>query len=695
MPTADVRAAATRPGTARPVPGFEIHGELGRGAMGIVYRARQLSLNREVAIKVLPPILANDPHLLGRFRNEAALAAGLVESHVLPVYDVQEVDGVPVLVMPLIAGGDLGRLVRDRKAVRDGTASDKAPAWARVDDRTYLSHVLPLLDQLVAAVAALHRAGVLHRDLKPSNALFDGKGGLWLSDFGLARLEEHGVGTRPGVVLGTPGYMSPEQAAGQGEVDRRADVFGLGATLYQALTLELPYGRTGPRAGAAPPVPPSHRQPLLPGAFDTVLLKALELDPARRYASASLFREDWRRVRAGEAPHVRPAGRGRTLARAARRHPRTALACAAIVPLLAVVTVLALRHPATPEPPPSANPPPDGRTVLVTTQPPGARVAVVPIDPLKGVPLADRAVRPEGNTPLTLEGLAPGDYLVVAEVAGYNFHEVYRLVPRPDQVLDSVCLHRYWDNRHDGSVAWPTIQIPPSSAIKGMVFFNGGQFTMGMKGLDFAVPHPRRLADYYLDATEVTVGEYRGVKHALPQALAGHPPPDDYAVSGVPFDHAMDYAEKAGKRLPDEAEYEYAATNRGRTKYPWGDDAKRLTPWRFGPVRKPRWDHTDTTPPVFGLYSNVAEWTQSWPTPYPGSNPRMVEGYYSPEMQLRFWPTRVVRGGPPSVVEGRPEAQPDGSEWDPRFRFGWMRDEGKPGLGFRCARSALPRFLKP
>src|SRR5262249_27688599 len=149
--------------------------------------------------------------------------------------------------------------------------------WALLDDRRYLEKLLPLLDQVTAAVAAMHRGGVIHRDIKPSNILVDGKGDVWLSDFGLARLEERGTGTKLGLAMGTPGYASPEQARGE-PIANRADQFALGATLSQAITLDLPYGKERVREGTPAPAAPSRRLPALAKDFDAVILKALEPD---------------------------------------------------------------------------------------------------------------------------------------------------------------------------------------------------------------------------------------------------------------------------------------------------------------------------------------------------------------------------------------------------------------------------------
>src|SRR5262249_2093226 len=151
--------------------------------------------------------------------------------------------------------------------------------------------------------------------------------------------------------------------------------------------------------------------------------------------------------------------------------------------------------------------------------------------------------------------------------------------------------------------------------------------------------------------------------------------------------------ERIGKRLPDEAEYEFAATGGGKLKYPWGDEFRLAGEWTFGPVRQPDFDRTRTQPKVYGLYSNVAEWTTFWMYPYPSAHPLPLAANPSPDMHALVREARVVRGGAYSVVEGSPGGEE--LSWGPRFRHGITRKEAHPGLGFRCARSARPRFLEP
>jgi formylglycine-generating enzyme required for sulfatase activity len=671
------------------LPGFELQGELGRGGMGVVYAAVQRSLNRRVALKVLSPVLAGNPEFLRRFRNEAEVAASLTDAHLLPVYDVLESRGIPVLVLPRIDGADLGRILRDRRAVRRGEPPAEPHPWALLDDRACLDRVLPLLDRVIAAVAAMHAGHVLHRDIKPSNVLVDERGHPWLSDFGLARFEAHGAGTYPGAAVGTVGYRSLEQTEGD-EIDGRADVFSLAATAYQALTLEMPYGKAGPTRSSKPPVPPSLRQPLLGRDFDGVLLKALEPVRGHRYESAAAFRDDWQRVRQGLVPHARPPGQVRRLVRAAGRNRWQVATALAVLLLLLALPAAALRN----------QPVVEVRTVHIATEPAGARVVLVPVDPLTGALREDLAVRPAGKTPLTVKRVPAGEYLVVAEVAGHGFHEVYRTVPTHDETPGFTYKISAWQPRADGTIDLAPIDIPQGGPTGDMAFFKGGEFTMGSPHVQGSPPHQRNVAPFYLDATEVTVAAYRNLNPHFSEG-GKHPQPDTWAVSHVSYDAALDYAERIGKRLPDEAEYEFAATAGGTRDYPWTGQPLVIGDWPIGPVREPAFDRLDTTPPVYGLYSNVAEWTTTPLYPYPSDAPEVFKFWSDPKLREKLQGP-VVRGAPWFVVAG----QQTPPEWEliappspanlttgPRSRFSVKRYEAYPGLGFRCARSALPRFL--
>jgi formylglycine-generating enzyme required for sulfatase activity len=675
------------------LPGYEFLEVLGRGGMGAVYRARPVGQRREVAIKILHPHLAGLAPLVQRFTDEARLASSLAGAHILPVLQVHEANGVPAIVMPLVEGCDLGRILRDRRAVCRGETPSRPHPWAALDDRAYLGKVLPVLDQIVDAVTALHGAGVLHRDLKPANVLVDHTGSAWLTDFGLARFGDESHATTPGALFGTRGYASPEQAQGS-EVDARTDVFGLGATLYEALTLELPFGKQGARGAEALPPAPTRRQPLLSRGFDAVLLKALEPRRERRYVSSGELAEDWRWVRQGLPPrHGHTRGATRRAARVLREQPLKAfrVACMLLVPavLLAIGAWLVRPRDAGVM-----------RSVRLVTEPPGARVVLVPLDENDGTPAEAMKIPAPGTTPTIVPRVPAGDYLVVAQIPGFGFHEVYRRVPKPGDNPLADGPARGWREDEGGAVELYRIWITPEARVmQGMTYFPGGEFTMGSDRPEAAMtpggipPHRRMVAPFYLDTTEVTVGPYRQ-RYPLDPEFADIKPTDDHAVRRVSFWRAADYAESQGKRLMDEAEYEFAATSGGRTRFPWGDDPPPER-WPFAPVRTRAYDQTRTEPPVFGLFSNVAEWTSSLLVPYPAVSPGGAEDHAG--NRLLFRGQRVIRGGAPGILQGRPDptGQHKGEFWDPRCRFGAPPDGKYPGVGFRCARSAGPRFLSP
>jgi serine/threonine protein kinase len=361
------REAGPSPSMPR-IPGYEVLRELGRGGMGLVYLARQESLGRNVALKVLPPALACDPLRLKRFRNEAEVAARLTDCRIVSVLDVLEADGTPVLAMPFIEGCTLSKILLDRAEVRVSKKVTDPHPWATLGDKAYLEQILPVLDMVLESVVALHDAGVLHRDIKPSNILIDRRNNAWLSDFGLARLASQALVTMPGEGLGTSGYMSPEQWEGKEDIDQLADVFSVGAALYKTLTLELPYGKERVTADTALPVPPSKRQPLLSRDFDAVLQKALEPERRNRYGSAKELQADWRRVRQGLFPRARRVGWMGRMARHVRRHRWTAVATLVAFALCVVGFALGNKRVSS------------GRKVELETDPPGAQIVLIPTD---------------------------------------------------------------------------------------------------------------------------------------------------------------------------------------------------------------------------------------------------------------------------------------------------------------------------
>ena len=310
-----------------PMGDYEIFEELARGGMGVVYRARQVSLDRPVAVKmILSGVLAGD-ETIARFKTEAGAAAGLRHPHIVAIYEIGEADGMHFFSMEYVAGKSLAALVRDGPL--------PAPRAAE------------LVEKIAFAVAYAHERGVLHRDLKPSNVLVDEDGEPRVTDFGLAKKIGGGTDlTLSGQILGTPGYLAPEQARGQSaKVGPPADVYGVGAILYHLLTGRAPFVGEDPLAvlrQVENAEPPSLRllNPTVPRELEAVTMKCLAREPERRYAGAGEVADEMRRWLEGRPVLAKPAGRIEKTSRWVRRNPGTAAAASAIFFLLATVAII-------------------------------------------------------------------------------------------------------------------------------------------------------------------------------------------------------------------------------------------------------------------------------------------------------------------------------------------------------------------
>jgi tetratricopeptide (TPR) repeat protein len=340
---------------------YRILREVGRGGMGVVYEAEQVSLRRRVALKVLPFGTLLDPLRLQRFQHEAQAAARLHHPHIVPVFAVGCERGLHYYAMQFVDGRSTASLVQDlrRQAGRpapDVTATQDTPDPAITPhDTSDPTHIRTVARWGVEAAEALHYAhelGIIHRDIKPANLLLDGRGALWVADFGLARLRGEAELTATGDAVGTLRYMSPEQALGvKGVADHRVDIYGLGATLYELLTLEpsLPgedRGEMFRRLLDSEPKPPRSLAPSIPIDLETIVLKALRKEPCERYASAKELADDLRRF-LDKQPILARRPRWRERARAwARRHAGgltvTGAALLVISVVLAVSTVLTI-----------------------------------------------------------------------------------------------------------------------------------------------------------------------------------------------------------------------------------------------------------------------------------------------------------------------------------------------------------------
>jgi serine/threonine protein kinase len=374
-------SAEWQPGTA--LGDFRIVREIGRGGMGVVYEAEQLSLGRQIALKILPFALTLDPRQLQRFKNEARAAAHLHHTNIVPIYSVGCERGVHFYAMQFIDGQTLAEVIEElRQLPGAGPASGRRPpptgraagGPAGVSTGPYggLPAAVPLAgDTAVKPAAALttarstnsllffrnvaqlgvqaaealehaHEYGVVHRDIKPGNLLVDAHNHLWIADFGLAQFQTDAALTMTGDLLGTLRYMSPEQAlAKRGLVDHRADIYSLGATLYELLTLEPIFD--GPdrqellrQIAFEEPRPPRRVNAAVPADLETIVLKAVAKGVEERYATARELAEDLRRFLETKPIQARRPTLVERAAKWARRH-RAMVVTAAVALLLAAV----------------------------------------------------------------------------------------------------------------------------------------------------------------------------------------------------------------------------------------------------------------------------------------------------------------------------------------------------------------------
>lgn len=326
---------------------FLLHHEIGRGGMGVVYEASQQSLDRRVAIKLLPLASMLDSNQIARFKNEAHAAGLLQHPHIVPIHSVGSHQGVHYYAMQFIDGIALDAWVRERReekiagelAVESETSSGESRAESAERKRDAWKQVVQWGIDIADALHVAHENGVVHRDVKPSNLMLDRSGKIWVTDFGLARCQTEMSLTRSGDVIGTMRYMSPEQSRGQSAlIDGRADEYSLAATLYECLTLR--YAHEGEDAATIlkkidnEEVIPLHLlRPDLPRDLGTVIAKAMSKGREDRYETAKEFAEDMDRVLRGEPTIARPPSMSDRLIRLASKHRRVALSAALIVTL--------------------------------------------------------------------------------------------------------------------------------------------------------------------------------------------------------------------------------------------------------------------------------------------------------------------------------------------------------------------------
>ena len=360
---------------------FRLLREVGRGGMGVVYEAEQISLRRRVALKVLPFAAATDPRRLQRFKTEALTAAQVQHEKIVPVHAVGCERGVHYYAMQFIEGQSLATLIGELRRIREGQDShpsqvdggqddkavfidppvgfpasgsgyDATPAATTIsrerssDRRRFFDRVAGLGRQAALALEHAHQAGIVHRDVKPGNLLLDLRGQLWVTDFGLALVTGDPGLTITGELLGTLRYASPEQVlARRGIVDHRSDVYSLGATLYELLTLHPPFEGRDRNAlirqiAEDEPALPCEQDRTVPPELETIVLKALRKDPAERFGTAQELADDLQRFLDGRPILARRPTPAERLRAWSRRHPSIVGAGAVALILLSAASLV-------------------------------------------------------------------------------------------------------------------------------------------------------------------------------------------------------------------------------------------------------------------------------------------------------------------------------------------------------------------
>ena len=643
---------------------YQITKELGQGGMATVFLAYDPQMNRNVAIKMLPPHLLNEANFRSRFEREAQTVASLEHAAIVPVYDFGEHQGQPFLVMRRMTGQTLANYLTDHPLP--------------------LAKIQPILQRIASALDKAHAHGIIHRDLKPGNILFDDEGQAYLSDFGIAKLTEttnHLTAT--GGLIGTPAYMSPEQALGNVTLDGRSDIYSLGIVLFEMLTGRTPFNAATPIALALQhiqtPLPSLlSLNPNLPAGLEQVIALATAKDRNDRYATAGQLVQAFDQVLAGQwaaTPTViekLPPPIGPIIPTQPKSTFKWAFVLVAVIGLIGLI---ALARALSVGGEPSATP----VVIFITATSPPAEATQRPLAiTITSTPTSPSPTTLPSPTATNTPSPTVSPTVAVAYSPLYTGRDgvIMHLVPAGEFLMGST-----------NDQLQIAVQLCQNSNSGDVCAF--GEFANEMP------QHLVYLDAFYIGETEITNDQYRACVNAgycsPPDSASGRYPPSqyynvssyaNYPVVWVSWYDARDYCTWADGRLPTEAEWEKAARSSDGRLFPWGNDfdpSKTNTQEGGGDVLRPVGQYPAGASPygLLDMAGSVWEWVHDWFDPdyytiSPDSNP------FGPSSGQE----KVLRGSSYSNhahyarTSNRGLAPPSGSNGSSAFR------------GFRCVINA-------
>jgi serine/threonine-protein kinase len=629
---------------------YRLDSLIGVGGMGDVYRATHIHLDTEFAVKLLKPEFVANQTAIKRFRLEAKAAGRIHHPNAIRVTDFGVTpERIVYLVMELVNGESLRNLMRTEGPL------------------DYVRTV-NIVRQVCGAVEAAHRSGVIHRDLKPDNILIErvhNTERVKVLDFGIAKLKEaktDGYLTQAGTIIGTPQYMSPEQCQTK-QLDPGSDIYSIGIILYEMLTGEVPFDGESTiqvvfKQLHDAPRPLRELAPSVPDSIAQVVMRALEKDPAHRQSSAAQLSDELKEA-------VEIAGGSVNLSMTDPLLLRPLSGASVQTPSPDAIT---LRERVTPTPSFSEDMPPLPFRETSAISPQSSEIKIVPTQDKSGQITSSETRVPTVQSALGVERTAVGSVSRLRLIA----LSTVVLIALTGAII-------YFSMSSDGPPPGPRPPSPP----EGMVYIPGGKFIMGRNdgAPDEGPAHEVEIKPFFLDAQEVTNQDYRRFIDVTGRTAPKHWKfngsylPDDATlpVTYVSWDDAIAYAKWSNKRLPTEAEWEYAA--RGGDKgflYPWGNQ------WQAGYANVDRKDQTKPAPvrsfekdvSPFGIHDlagNVSEWVQDSYSERYGAKP---------DQQFR-----VYRGG--NFLDA-PERGTSTYRW---YDFPVLtRDVDAFRVGFRCAK---------